>query len=129
MSIYYLDSSVVAAVMLKEKSSAKWRKLLLKSELLYSSYLLEAEVFATATREKVPLSSASEFIERINLIIPKRSLREEYLQIFTKGYCRGADAQHLATALSLKIKNESPVFITLDIKQKKLAQKCGLRIK
>jgi len=124
---YYIDSSVLIAILFQENLSRKYLPLLKKAGELFSSHLLEAEVYSTAARESLKFEDVSEMIESVSLVIPDRSLKEEYQQIFAEGYCRGADSLHLATALYLDPKAKHITFLSADTKQKSLAKKLGFQ--
>ena len=128
MRTVYLDSSVLVALLFEETLPKRYDRWLDFKGSYYSSYLLEAEIYASAAREGFSLEKAGEFIERVSLIIPEGSLKKEYLRIFGMGYCRGADACHLATALYLDPTAENLVFLTADEKQANMARKIGFQI-
>lgn len=128
MSELYVDSSVVVAMLLEEPQAENLSKLLTKSQVAYSSYLLEAELFASAAREKIDGERAVEFAGLVSLVIPQRSLREEYRRIFRAGFCRGANAFHLATALYLNPEADRLTFVTADNAQSRLAKRLGFRL-
>ena len=128
MKRLYVDSSVIVALLFEEEGFRRYSDLIEKGETSYSSHLLEAEVFAAAVREGVPLKQAAEFVELISLIIPKRSLRLEYERLFEVGPLRGADACHIATALYLDPECKELGFVSADKDQSRLAQKLGFKI-
>lgn len=128
MTQFYVDSSVLVALLLEQHSHKVYSNLLSKSEGNYSSFLLEAEVSAAAAREKVSPDDAEEFIDLISQVIPERSLRMEYRQIFQAGFCRGADACHLATALYLDPETKNLTFLTADKEQAGLARAVGFKV-
>lgn len=128
MNACYIDSSVIVALLLEEKGHQSLSSLIHKTDSLYSSALLEAEVYATAVREQVTLAKAEEFISLVSLVIPQRSLKGEYHRIFSSGYCRGADAHHIATALYLDPQATSLTFLTADERQVKVARSVGLKL-
>ena len=125
---YYIDSSVLVSMLLQEDQEKRFMTLFEASQGLYSSQLLEAEVYSVAAREDIPPDKASEFIELVSLIIPQRSLRSEFHKIFQAGYCRGPDAYHIAAALYLDPKKQNLTFVSADMTQNQLASKIGFRI-
>ncbi len=125
MKAFYVDSSVIAALLLEEKNSKQIRKTLSRAKQLYSGHLIEAEIFATAKRESIELSLASSFLNPVALVFPEQSLQKEYEEIFSKGYCRGADAYHIACALYLDPEKKNLSFLTLDEKQALIARQLG----
>ena len=128
MKAVYVDSSVLVALLLRERGYEKTARFLEKRIPLFSSYLLEAELYATASREGISLETAGEFVDLVSLVLPDRSLKEEYRRIFEGGYCRGADACHVATALYLDPKTVNLGFLTADKDQAKIAKAVGFRL-
>lgn len=128
MKVTYVDSSVLIAILFGERESQKWQRYLTGRDEIVSSALMEAEVFSAASREGVSLGSVDELLEAVSIILPERSLRAEYHRIFSIGYCRGADAEHLATALYLDPRGREMEFATLDNQQRLVAQKLGMGV-
>ncbi|OGQ08481.1 MAG: hypothetical protein A3G32_10390 [Deltaproteobacteria bacterium RIFCSPLOWO2_12_FULL_40_28] len=125
----YIDSSALVAILFNEPQSAHFRTFFQKHrKQVLSASLLEAEVFAAAKREDIPLEEALGFIDLIALVFPDDSLQREYLKIFQKGYLRGADAFHLAVALYLDPECQNLTFITADHKQAQIAQSLGFKV-
>ena len=127
MNVIYCDSSAIVCLLLEEEAHATYRQHLKKADEIISANLIEAEILAVATREKINLSQAALFIEPISMITPDRSLALEYQQIFKIDYCRGADAYHLACALYLDPHGRELLFLTADQRQKKIAHKLGFQ--
>lgn len=121
----YVDSSVVVAILLIEPGADRYREYLQRYDHLVSSVLLEAEVLAAAKRNNIERDAARENINRITLVMPDRPLSAELDALFAYGYCRGADAFHLATAHYLDPRRDELTFVTADVPQAKLASKCG----
>lgn len=128
MKFSYVDTSVLVAILFRESKFAKLSRLLLEYDEIFSSHLAEAELASAASREKVDLALARKIMANISLIMPDRSLFEEYREIFAGGYCRGADAYHLACALYLKEQEDIFEFITLDLQQARVARACGFQV-
>lgn len=125
----YVDSSVILALLFEETKSSQYRKLLQGNRRqVFSSSLLEAEVYAAAKREGVPLEVAAGFVDLVSLVFPEESLQRQYLKIFQQGYCRGADAYHLATALYLDHEGKNLVFVTADRIQAVVARAIGFKV-
>ncbi len=124
----YADSSVIVAILLSQSGFEKYQALLDRSEKVWSSCLLEAEVFAAAARESVELDLAQAELQKVALVSADRGLILEYKKIFTSGHCKGADALHLATALYLDPTAKNLLFLTADSNQKSIAQKLGFRV-
>ncbi len=129
MQVCYVDASVIVAMFLGERVPRTIKASLDSADEVLSSNLLEAEVFATAKREKIDLVEARPFVAPISLFTPDRKLASELERVFAVGYCRGADAYHLACALYIAPQPEDLVFLTLDAKQQVLAKRIGFTVK
>jgi hypothetical protein len=105
-----------------------FRKALSSVHDVISSYLLESEVYAAVARESRPSDAVAEALQGIQFVALGRSLRAEYERVFSVGYCRGADAHHLATALFLDPSAKEIVFVTADKRQAGIARKLGFKI-
>ena len=122
----YVDSSVVASILLKEVGASSMGKELERCDAVFSSHLLEAEVMAAAAREGRDFETVNALIAAtVALVMPKRSLTMEYQEIYRVGYCRGADALHLATALENQIKD---VQIVTNRKLNSMLEKAGTHV-
>lgn len=128
MKFLYVDSSIMVAMMFEEKGSEAFKKRLQVSVGAFSSYLMEAEIYSAARREGVPLEYPEQFLQTVSLVFPNRSLKKEYEKIFSKQFCRGADACHIATALFLDPEGKSLGFLTADRVQAEIARKIGLKV-
>ncbi|MBI4238285.1 MAG: PIN domain-containing protein [Deltaproteobacteria bacterium] len=128
MIAYYVDSSVLVGILFREAGWKRQQRRLTDADRVVSAALTEAEIYATVTREQQPFALATEILESVALCIPERSLRPEYSEIFACGYCRGADACHLATALYLDPDRSELVFLTNDQPQRRLAVRLGLAV-
>lgn len=127
MRAVYVDSSVVVALLLGESGFTKIRRALDQADELLSANLLEAEVYAAASREGIALRDASLFVKPITLLTPDRSLFPELSKILSRQYCRGADAYHLACALYLDPEAADLAFCTADHRQKQVASELGFK--
>ena len=92
MKAVYVDSSVLVALLLRERGYEKTARFLEKRIPLFSSYLLEAELYATASREGISLETAGGFVDLVSLVVPDRSLKEEYRRSFEGGDCWGGSS-------------------------------------
>jgi predicted nucleic acid-binding protein len=128
MSFTYVDSSVIVAILFEEVSAKKYRAYLNRNKSNYSASLLEAEVYSAACREKVSFDKAQEILRHISLVFPNASLEKEYQKIFSTGYCRGADAYHLACALYLDSSRKELKILTADQPQANVAKTLGFEI-
>lgn len=125
----YVDSSAILAILFEESRGSDYAILLQKhKKRIFSSALLEAEIYAAAKRENVPLEKAAGFIALVGLVFPDESLQKEYLKILEQGYLRGADAYHVATALYLDPQTQNLIFVTADRNQSKIAQSLGFEV-
>jgi hypothetical protein len=62
----------------------------------------------------------------IGWVYPGRPLTREYREILSRGHARGADLWHIACALFLEKRLAELTFITLDQRQRELAEAVGL---
>lgn len=127
MTSYYVDTSVIVAIVFSELNASKYKQLLLTAEDILSSFLLEAEFFSAIAREKRNPSEIITVLDNISFMIPSRSLREEFNKIFRNGYCRGSDAFHVACALYLDPDANDLQFLTADEQQRKIALSVGFK--
>jgi predicted nucleic acid-binding protein len=123
----YLDSSAILSVILNEKKSRNIIKAIDAKQIM-SSFLLEAEVYATLRRERVEFSLFDYYKDRILWVRPDRSLKPEIETILNAGYVRGADLWHLASALYAKNENLDHNFCSLDLVQRSVAKTCGFKL-
>jgi predicted nucleic acid-binding protein len=124
MSVAYLDSSSIIALIFGEQPASMSARRLQKFDRLVSSNLLEAEVRAACVRERVDFTD--DLLAGISWIIPDRALNTEIARVLNLGYLRGADCWHLATALYLSPDPAELEFITLDKTQAAAARRLGL---
>jgi len=119
----YLDSSIVTAIAFVEPGAGDLRARLQQYAQLYSAPLLEAEVRSAARREGVPVNEG--WFDAITFVSPELSLRPEIIRVLDTGYVRGADCWHLATALYLSPNSSELTFLTLDARQRAVAERLG----
>lgn len=124
MSIAYVDTSFLAAILLAEPGARALE--LERFDSLWSSNLLEAELLSVVQREGLK-AERQELFHHLRWILPDRALGPELRQVFAGGQLRGADAWHLACALLL-----SPAagitFLSLDAKQREVAARLGFAV-
>ncbi len=65
---------------------------------------------------------ARRLIDDLDVIFPLRSLSDEIARVLDAGYLRGADCWHLATALYLAPDPRELTFVTLDARQREVAE-------
>jgi predicted nucleic acid-binding protein len=130
MTRAFVDSSVVVAIVLGERSAPGLRTALTHFETLVATPLLVAEVTATLRREGRPVDHADAWLERLALFEPEGTLREECGAALEVGGARGADLWHVAAALQLmgKKQRRALTFVTMDVAQGKLAKKLGFAV-
>ena len=103
-----------------------WEAVAARFERFHSAFacdLVEAELRSALRREDKPFDSA--MLRQLELIVPARSLRSEFTAVLAAGYVRGADCFHLAVALSLSPDPRELTFLTLDKRQREVAQALG----
>ena len=122
----YVDSSVLVAIMLAEDGSASLNDWLVGYDRLVGSNLVEAEVKSARIREEIESDPA--FLFRINWIFADRPLSLEIAKVLGAGYLRGADLWHVATALYFSPEPNEISFLTLDIRQRAVAEALGFRV-
>lgn len=126
MSVAYVDSSALVAVMFGEMEAPAVANRFRSQKRLYSSNLLEAEVRSACAREQLALDPTQ--LARIDWIFPDRPLESEMETILQAGYLRGADLWHLATALWATPDPREMAFITLDQRQRAVAAELGFQV-
>ena len=122
MSVAYLDTSCAVAIALGEPAAAHLIDRLGKFDELVSSNLFEAELRAVLRREQL---NPTVFLElgEVSWIIPGRPLSAEIERVLEAGYIRGADCWHLASALHFSPNTTEITFLTLDERQRTIAEK------
>jgi len=120
----YVDTSVVVAIRFRQAGAERFRDALTRFDV-YASSLLEAEWRSAHRREQAEANPTD--LERIEWIHPDRTLSTELERVFAVGYLRGADAWHLATALYLAPDPSELTFLTLDDRQRGVAEQLGFR--
>lgn len=118
-----MDSSCYAAIILGERGAAAIDARLASFDGLVASNLMEAEVRAVLAREKISLPV--DLLGPVEWVLPVRALSAEMSRVFSAGYLRGADAWHLACALFYADDRTSLTFLTLDARQREVAERLG----
>jgi len=124
LTLAYVDSSCLAAVVLGEPGSRELLVRLSRYGQLFSSNLLEAEVRAVMAREKIAGNSGV-LLSWITWVYPTRRLSQEFRRVGEVATLRGADLWHVACALFLRQKVQELAFITLDGAQAEAARELG----
>lgn len=128
MRTAFVDTSLLAAIALGERTAHAARKQLAAVDRLAASPLLEAELFALLRREGPEAElRIGPWLGGFEWIFPDRSLRQEIETVLTAGYVRGADCWHLASALFLSPEPSDISFLTLDAQQGAVARALGFR--
>ena len=126
MSVAYVDTSALAAIVFDEPGATPLARRLDGFERLVSSNLLEAELRAAFVREEQAFKERA--VSGIQWILPDRSLTREFGAVLQAGYLRGADLWHVATALYVSPEPVGLAFATLDARQAAVAGSLGFRI-
>lgn len=126
MSVAYIDTSVLTAVVFDEPNAAAYAQRLDGFTRLISSNLLEAELRAAFARENLRYRESA--VAGIEWILPHRPLAPEYASVLGTGYLRGADLWHVATALYVSPQPGSLWFATLNARQGAVAEALGFRV-
>ena len=126
MNAAYVDSSVLVAIAIREERSSSLIECLDGFDRLTASNLVEAEVKSVCQREGNELDP--DFISDISWVFPDRPLSAEIAKVIGAGYLRGADLWHVATALYIASEPGEMTFLTLDIRQRDVAEELGFRV-
>ncbi len=70
----------------------------------------------------------TELISGIDWVFPDRPLSVEIMKVLDAGYLKGADLWHVATALYFSSEFGEVGFLTLDIRQRRVAETLGFRV-
>jgi predicted nucleic acid-binding protein len=126
MKAAFVDSSVIVALALGESAASEVRTRLRQFDRVFASRLLEAELASACRREDIPFDAR--FLDAIEWVGMSHSLRTEIARVLEHGYVRGADCQHLATALYLSPAPSSLTYVTLDMRQQDVARLLGFLV-
>lgn len=119
----FVDTSALVALAFGESGHKRVRALMSAAADVFASPLLEAEFRAALAREQVDQDTS--LLESIRWVLPDRPLSAELGRVFAAGRARGADAWHLATALFLVPDSDELPFLTLDQRQRAVAEALG----
>jgi predicted nucleic acid-binding protein len=123
VKVAYVDTSCLVAIAFGERGATAVERRLDGFDALVASSLLEAELRAAFKREKT--DGADALLEMIEWISPERPLGDEIARVLSAGHVRGADCWHLATALYLSPDPGEISFVTLDARQREVAESLG----
>ncbi len=127
MRAAFVDSSCLIAIALGERGGKRLATLLGEFDVLLVSSLLEAELRCALAREKVDADPAP-LLRPLSWVSPDRPLGPELERVLSAGYVRGADAWHLACALYVEPEPRELTFLTLDVRQRRLAKALGFPV-
>ena len=122
-----MDSSCLVAIALDEAGAGRVEARLRRSDRLFASNLLEAELRAALAREGVDDRGES-LLSGITWVYPNRPLTPEFDRILAVGYLKEADLWHLAHALFLAPAGKGLTFLTLDQRQRVVAAELGFAV-
>lgn len=107
---------MLTAIAFDEHRSATLAQELNAFARLISSNLREAELRAAFVREGLRFSESA--IRGIGWILPHRALAPEFATVLDRGYLRGFDLWHIATALYVSPDAGNLAFAALDSRQR-----------
>ena len=123
MSVAYVDSSVLVALAVGEPTRPVLERRMREFSALLSSNLLEAELRSALSRERLTLDRA--LLADVEWVLPDRPLTPEFAAVLAVGHLRGADLWHVAAALFIADELGSLTFLTLDQRQRAVAETLG----
>lgn len=123
MSFAHVDSTVLVAIAFTEPGATALYARLREFSEVTASILVEAELLSVCRREGRAIDQA--LLDELKWIHPSRPLGEEISRVLRAGYVRGADCLHLATALYIAADPGQVTFLTLDKRQREVAQALG----
>jgi predicted nucleic acid-binding protein len=119
----YVDTSCIVAAAFGEREAAAVTRRLAGYDRVFSSPILEAELFSALAREQREVTDT--WSAAIDYVIVDRPLSAELMLVLQAGCLKGADCWHLATALYLAPDPAQLTFVTLDTPQRRVARKLG----
>ncbi len=125
MKAAYVDTSCLVAIAFDEPERTEVASRLGEHDMLLSSNLLEAEFRAALARESADLDEA--LFSWITWVLPDRPLSAEITRVLGTAYLRGADLWHLSTAIYVTSDSADLTFLTLDQRQREVAEALGFR--
>lgn len=120
----YVDSSCFVAIAFAEPGAAALARRLATYDRRVSANLLEAELRSALAREAIE-TPPDPLLAALSWLLPDRPLSRECKEALAAGYLRGADLWHLACALYLRQTIPDLVFVTLDDRQRAVAERLG----
>ena len=126
MKAGYVDTSCLVAIAFDEPERTEVASRLGEHEMLLSSNLLEAEFRAALVRESADFDEA--LFSWITWVLPDRPLSAEITRVLGTAYVRGADLWHLSTAIYATSEPADLTFLTLDQRQREVAEALGFGV-
>jgi hypothetical protein len=126
VKIAYVDTSCLVAIAFGESGGAAMERRLGRFDEIFAANLLEAELRASFAREGVEMDGG--FLTQVSWVLPDRALGPEIGRVLDAGQLRGADLWHVACALFLALDPARISFLTLDRRQKDVAQALGFSV-
>ncbi|HUO83639.1 MAG TPA: type II toxin-antitoxin system VapC family toxin [Thermoanaerobaculia bacterium] len=127
MKAAYVDTSALVALLLDDAGSARMRKRISGFDRLLAASFMEAELRSALHREEVG-DDPEELWEMISWVHPDRRLTDEIIEALSIGHLRGADLWHIATALYIDPETSDLTFLTLDQRQRSVAEQLGFLV-
>ena len=124
MKLAYVDTSCLVAIAFGERGHEALAAELLSFDRLFASNLAEAELRSAFAREGV--DGPASFLSALTWVFPNRPLTEEYAEVLSRGYARGADLFHLACGLFLRRELDELLFLSVDQRQMDVARALGM---
>ncbi len=129
MSVAYVDTSFVLAIIFAEPRARALRAALARHAGVFAGDLLVAETLSAAAREGLEGTAVRAAAQSISLVLPDRTLEPEMRECLAHGYLRGADLWHVACAMFVAGTARSELtFLSRDAAQRKVARKLGFRV-
>ncbi len=125
MKAGYVDTSCLVAIAFDEPERPDVASRLAEHDILLSSNLLEAEFRAALARESADFDES--LFSWITWVLPDRPLSAEITRVLGTAYVRGADLWHLSTAIYVTSEPADLTFLTLDQRQREVAEALGFR--
>lgn len=124
----FVDTSLLAAIALVERTAHAARRKLAAFDVLMASPLLEAEMLSLLRREGSQAEGrVGPWLAGLEWVSPSRPLSPEIGAVLDAGYLRGADCWHLACALYFSPDPAEISFLTLDERQRAVAKTLGFK--
>ena len=122
----YVDTSCFVAIAFGESEGAAVARRIDALAGVFASNLLEAELRAAFAREGVGYDAR--LLDGVTWVLPDHPLHGEIGRVVSAGYVRGADLWHLAVALYLAGSPSDLDFVTLDERQRDVAERLGFSV-